>query len=231
MHFLPIFHPVTQLEKALFILEHTESLADRAFHLAGVISTLFRLRGVSLLVTGDVAYGSYARHRPLEPELELASFGGKLTPRQLQEVMGEQLKAAGQGTRWTLLEIPIRFQWESSVALRNLCRDVKTDFGFIKLCPAEELTAERVVAAVFPSGANEARGEALRLLTLGLIDAFDMDWMALRELCHKPAYRVGDELTEMRMEAKREADVRGLIPDQIGGPLTSRIALKVLERV
>ena len=220
---------MTPVEKALFILSHTESPADRAFHLAGLISSLFRLRGVSLLVTGDVAYGSYARRRLIAPELELASFGGKLTPRLLQEVMGQELKASGRGMRWTLLEVSVRFQWENGVALRNLCRDVKTDFGYAKLCPAEELTAERVVAAVFPSEGNEARGEALRLITLGLIEAFDMNWIALRELCHKPGYHVGEELTEMRVEAKREADARGLIPDQIGGPLTSRIALKVLE--
>ncbi len=218
---------MTVVENALFVLAHTSSKADRAFHLTGLISSLFRLRGVSLLVTGDVAYASYARRCVDQPEIDLAAFGGKLSPRLLQEIMGHDLRAAGQGTRWTLLEIPVRFQWESGVALRNLCRDVKTDYGYIKLCPAEELTAERVVAAVFPSDGNEARGEALRLLTLGLVQAFDMNWIALRELCHKPGYHVGDELTDLRMQAKREADARGLIPDQIGE--SSSVGLRIVE--
>ena len=167
------------------------------------------------MVVGDVAYGAYASRASEWPELELAALAGKLTPRLLQEVMGLELGAKGGCDRWRLLDIPVRFHGASGLALRHLCRDRKTDFGYVKLRPVEELTAERLVAAVFPSG-QEARGEALKLLTRGLIDAFEMDWIALRELCHQPGYGVGEELTEMRMQAKREADARGLIPDQIG---------------
>jgi hypothetical protein len=207
---------MNKIEEALQTLASMEDQTERALELAGLISTLFKLHDVTLIVTGELAYSSYADITSDEPYLELAALAGKLTPRLLQEIMAGQLGAEGSVGRWTLLEVPIHFQFESGLVLRDLCRDFTTSQGTVKLWPAEELTAERVLAAVFPAENPVARGEALTLLTQGLIDAFEMNWIALRELCHRPEYRVGEELSQLRMKAKAEADAQGLIPDQIG---------------
>ncbi len=210
---------MSKVDEALKTLAQIADPTERALELAGLLSTLFKLRDVALVVTGELAYNSYADTPATAPELELAAFAGKLTPRLLQDVMVGQLRAAGSVSRWSLLGIPIRFHFESGLILRNLCRDFQTKHGTVKLWPAEELTAERVLAAVFPSSNPVARGEALTLLTQGLVDAFQMNWIALRELCHRPEYRVGEELSVLRMEAKQEADARGLSTDPVGyGP-------------
>lgn len=216
MTFLPKIKGMSKVEEALQNLKAIENPTERAMEVAGLISTLFKLRGVALIVTGELAYTSYADITSTAPELELAAFGGKLTPRLLREVMAGELNAHGSISRWVLVGIPIQFHFESSLVLRDLCRDFHTEYGSVKLWPAEEITAERVLAAVFPSSNPIARGEALTLITQGLVDAFQMNWIALRELCHRPEYRVGEELIEMRIEAKQEADARGLIPDPIG---------------
>jgi hypothetical protein len=207
---------MSRLREALDTIAAIENLPKRSVELAGLVSTLFRVRGVELIVTGQLAFDSYANRTSPDAELELAAFAGKLTPRLLQEIMGGELNAEGSLTRWTLLGVPIRFRFESSLALRNLCREMTTKHGIVKLWPAEEITAERVLAAVFPAANPAAERDALALLTNALIDAFDMDWIALRKLCHEPQYRVGEELTELRLQAKRNADTLGLTKDPFG---------------
>jgi hypothetical protein len=93
-----------------------------------------------------------------------------------------------------------------------------TDYGVVKLLPAEEITADRILAAVYPAPNDTAREQALTLLMNGLIDAFQMDWIALGKLCHQPEYRIGEELARLRQEAKRRADELGLGVDPIGYP-------------
>ena len=206
------------IRNALETLALIENPNRRAAELSGLLSTLFKVHGVALIVTGDLAYSSYADTTSEPTCLELAPYAGKLTPRLLQEVMVGELQAEGSVNHWLLLGIPIRFHFESSLALRDLCRDFTTEFGVVKLRPAEEITAERVLAAVFPSSNATARGEALTLMTQALVDAFEMDWIALRDLCSQPGYRVGEELAQLRSLAKREADVLGTARDQIGMP-------------
>jgi len=203
---------VTEALKAIAL----KKPSARAFELAGAISTLFKLNGVMLVVTGELAFNSYASSVSKTSELEFAAYAGKLTPRLLQKIMRGELGAQGSVSRWELLGIAVRFQFESAVALKNLCRDIATPYGVVKLRPAEEITAERILGAVFPSKNEMARGEALTLLTQALVDSFQMDWLALQNLCHQPEYRIGEELAQLRSEAKREADARGLVVNQVG---------------
>jgi len=205
-----------RIDDALLSLEGIEDGTERALQLAGLISTLFKIRGVVLIVTGQLAYDSYANTASSEPELELAPLVGKWTCRTLQEIMVGQLHAEGSLYRWKTGGIPIRFQHDPGLTLRDLCRDYTTDHGMVKLFPVEELAAQRILAAVHPVPNPTARQEAQQLLINGLTDAFKMDWTALRNLCHQPDYRVGEELAQMRSAAKQEADALGLGVDSIG---------------
>jgi hypothetical protein len=161
---------------------------------------------VVLIVTGELALNSYADTKSSSPELELAVFSGKLTPRLLQDVMSGQLHSHGAIERWSLVGIPVRFRVDARMALPHLCRDFNTGHGVVKLRPAEEIAAERILAAVYPTINSIAYDQALALLTNGLLEAFRMDWAALGKLCHQPEYRVGEELAQLRMQAKLEAD-------------------------
>jgi hypothetical protein len=200
---------MSKIDEALQALARIEDPTERALELAGLISTLFKLRGVVLVVTGELAYASYADAPAAYPELELAPLSGKLPPRLMQEIMSGQLGAEGA--------IPVRFHNEFSLVLRDLCRDFNTDHGVVKLIPAEEITAERILAAVFPASNPIAHREAITMLVNGLTEAFRMDWIALRKICYHPDYRVGEELAQLRVEAKRRADALGLA-DPFGNP-------------
>jgi hypothetical protein len=43
-----------------------------------------------------------------------------------------------------------------------------------------------------------------------------MDWTALHGLCHRPDYRVGEELARMRLGAKKDVDAMGASRDHVG---------------
>jgi hypothetical protein len=212
-----------KIDEAMATLVQIEDRTERALELAGLISTLFKLRGVILVVTGELAYASYADAPATNPELELAPFSGKLLPRLVQEIMSSQLGGEGAVSRWIVAGIPVRFTNEFTLSMRELCRDFNTDHGVVKLIPAEEITAERILASVYPVANPVAHREAMRLLINGLTDAFHMDWVALRKICYLPDYRVGEELSQFRAEAKQRADTLGLTTSPIDGKATGKL--------
>ena len=193
-----------------------EDGTERALQLAGLISTLFKLKGVILVVTHQLAFDSYANTVSEKPEVELATFAGEPAPRTILEIMRGQLYGKGRLYHWTVAGMPVRFQNDAVIAHRELCRDFATDYGVVKLLPVEEITADCILAAVYPEPNPEARAQAHQLLVNGLAEAFHMDWAVLHSLCHRPDYRVGEELAQMRLAAKKDIDETGAAADQVG---------------
>ncbi|MCE0521386.1 MAG: hypothetical protein LV480_00560 [Methylacidiphilales bacterium] len=205
-----------RVDDAIQTLEGMEDGTERALQLAGLISTLFKLKGVILVVTHQLAFDIYADTASEKPEVELAAFAGDLAPRTVLEIMRGQLYGTGSLHHWTVMGTPVRFHRDVVIANRESCRDFTTDYGVVKLLPVEEITADSILAAVYPEPDPEAHARAHRLLVNGLADAFHMDWMVLHALCHRPEYRVGEELAQMRLAAKKDADETGAAADQIG---------------
>jgi len=208
-----------RIDDSIQMLESIEDGTERAMQLAGLISTLFKIKGVVLIVTGQLAFDSYANASSHKPELELAALAGKLAPRTVLEVMRGQLHAKGLLHRWTVAGVPVRFEEDTVIVYRDLCRDFNTDHGVVKLLPAEEITAECILAAVYPEPNPEAQTRARLLLINGLTDAFHMNWTVLHTLCHRPEFRVGEELAQMRLAAKKDVDAIGGLTDQVGHSL------------
>ena len=205
-----------RIDDAIQSLDRIEDGSERALQLAGLISTLFKLKGVALVATNQLAFDSYANTSSEQPEVELAAFAGDLTPRAILEIMRGQLGGRGSLYHWMVASIPVRFQNDTIIANRELCRDYTTDHGVLKLVPVEEITADYILASVFPEPNPEAHERARLLLMNGLAETFDMDWTALHTLCHRPEYRIGEELAQMRLAAKKEVDAMGLTRDHIG---------------
>lgn len=210
-----------RIDDALKILEATEDGTERALQLAGLISTLFKIKGVSLVVTGQLAYDSYANTASEYPEVEMAVFAGEFVPRTVLEIMRGQLYGKGSLYRWLVAGVAVHFLHDMAIAKRELCRDITTDHGVVKLLPAEEIAANYILASVYPDIDPIAHDRAHMLLVNGLAETFQMNWPALHALCHRPDYRVGEELAQMRLAAKKEVDALGAEPDRIGatGPL------------
>jgi hypothetical protein len=205
-----------RIDDAIRTLEGMEEGTERALQLAGLISTLFKIKGVVLVVTRQLAFDSYADTASEKPEVDLAAFAGDLAPRTILEIMRGQLSGKGSLYHWTVAGIPVRFQNDTVIVHRELCRDFTTDLGVVKLLPVEEITADCILAAAHPEPDPEAQARAQLLLVNGLAEVFEMNWTVLYNLCHRPGYRVGEELAQMRLAAKREVDATGAARDHIG---------------
>ncbi|HEV3270625.1 MAG TPA: hypothetical protein VGZ93_00420 [Candidatus Methylacidiphilales bacterium] len=205
-----------RIDDAIQTLERMEDRTERTLQLAGLISTLFKIKGVVLVGTGQLAFDSYATTGSENPEVNLAAFAGDLAPRAILEIMRGQLGASGSIDHWTVAGIPVRLQNDTVIVHRDLCRDFTTDHGVLKLLPVEEITADCILAAVHPEPDAGAHARAHQLLINALADVFQMDWAVLHALCHRPDYRVGEELAQMRLAAKREVDAMGVGRDHIG---------------
>jgi hypothetical protein len=205
-----------RIDDALLTLEGISDPTERALQLAGLISTLFKIKGVVLVLTNQLAFDGYANTMSERPEIELAVIGGELAPRDILDVMRGQLRGAGSLYRWTVAGTPVRLESSAVIAHRKLCRDFTTDLGVVKLVPAEEITADYILASVHPEPDPDAEARAHLLLVNGLADAFHMDWTVLHALCHRPSHRIGEELARMRLAAKRDVDAMGAGRDHIG---------------
>jgi len=205
-----------RIDDAIRTLGTIEEGTERALQLAGLISTLFKIKGVALLVNGQLAFDSYANTASEYPELELAVFAGELTPRTILEIMRGQLYAEGSLYHWMAAGIPVRFHQHAAVAHRELCREFTTLHGVVKLLPVEEITADYILASVHPQPDEASEARARLLLANALAEDFQMDWPALHALCHRPEYRVGEELARLRIAAKKEIDALGTELDHIG---------------
>jgi len=220
-----------RIDDALQILAATDDGTERALQLAGLISTLFKIKGVSLVITGQLAYDSYASTSSEYPEVEMAVFAGEFAPRAVLEIMRGQLYGKGSLYRWLVAGVAVHFLHDIAIARRELCREFTTNHGVVKLLPVEEMTANYILASVYPDIDPVAHHRAHLLLINGLAETFQMDWPALHALCHRPDYRVGEELARMRLAAKKEVDAMGMEPDRVGetGPLPSITAATEAE--
>jgi hypothetical protein len=197
---------VGKIEEALEQIGAIDSLVERSLFLGALASSLFKLKQLVPVLIGRTAFECYTDAADGAGRLHLGFSGNLPSPRILQEIFAGQLQGVGALDEWEILGVHVLVQGGYATELPELCRDFETDFGVAKLAPAEELTAQRVLAAVYPVANGEARFEAKVLIAGGITESFVMDWPVLQKLCDSQAYRVGEALAQLRMETKRELD-------------------------
>ena len=213
---LPSVRCMGRIDDALNSLADIPVGTERTLQLAGLISTLFKINGAVLVANRELAFHGYADTRYDHPEIEFAPFSGNLFPRTILEIMRGQLHAQGSLYQWTVAGTPVRFHHAPNIRHRELCRDFTTKLGVVKLVPVEEMTAQYILASIYPRPDDGAYIRAHRLLFNGLSETFEMNWQVLHSICHQPEYRVGEELAQMRLAAKQDVDNQGKARDHIG---------------
>jgi hypothetical protein len=197
---------VSKIDEALAKIQLVEDTSERALQLAGLISTLLKLKGVVPVVIGQTALDCYTNGQGGPAELNLSVHSGKVSPRIMQEVFGEQLLAKGLLMEWQVAQINVKMEEEFISEHKEMCRDFKTDFGTVKLIPAEDLTAAKLWQATRPEVGEAALLQAKKLLVNALAETFVMDWDVLEQICASPAFQVELLLEEYRAEAQQELD-------------------------
>ena len=169
----------------------------KALKLASVCSTIFRERGIELVVVGGSAIEFLTEGAYTSGDVDLCISNGRLPAvRERQEVMA-QLKAEGGPRSWRIAGLYVDILGSLESFARTPRRKVAAPYGIVEMVPAEELLVERVLVSVYPQPYAPAAETARKLATLALQGEVQMDWHEVRRLAELPGFRVWPECKSM----------------------------------
>jgi hypothetical protein len=197
-----------KIQAALADISADTDPTRKAAKLASLCSTLFRERGIELVVVGGSAIelltdGAYA-----SGDVDLC----RLTPaalslRERQEVMG-QLGAQGGPRSWQVAGAFVDLLGPLESLARTPLRRINAPYGVIQIVQPEELLVERVLVAGYPQPHGPARRCAKVLAAVSLRGQLGMDWQEVRRLACRPEYRILPECKALVREAANELKIK-----------------------
>jgi hypothetical protein len=185
-----------QIQAALADITAEDDPTLKHMKLAGLVSTLFRERGVKLVVVGGSAIEFYTEGEYASGDIDLCTTS-LLRPdlRMRQEVMG-LLGAKGGPRSWEIKGHYVDILGELEGLTKKPLVELHTPYGPLHLSPPEELLVERVLVSVYPS-AHEPSAECARtLIAVALSGQIEMDWNEVTRLAVLPEYRILPEIKE-----------------------------------
>lgn len=181
----------------------------KAQKLASLVSSLFRERGIELVVVGGSAIEFYTDGAYMSGDIDLCQLepSAPVALRTRQEIMG-QLGARGGPRSWEagglFVDLLGPVESEATVPFRQL----SGPYGLITLVCPEELLVERVLVSVYPQLNREARGCARTLASVALRNQIKFDWDEVKRLAKAPQYRIFSACKELVQQVARELKVQ-----------------------
>ncbi len=165
--------------------------------LASLVSTVFRERGVELVVVGGSAIEFYTDGAYVSGDLDLCLVSPpRLDVRTRQELMG-QLGARGGPRSWQLAGQYVDLLGEVETLARTPFGELQAPYGLVRLVSPEELLVERVLISVYPQSYEPAAQCARKLIAVALAGQVEVDWQEARRLAGRPEYRILPELEKL----------------------------------
>ena len=185
-----------QVQAALADISVESDPTLKHMKLAGLVSTLFRERGVELVVVGGSAIEFYTEGEYASGDIDLCTTS-LLRPDQSmrQELMG-LLGAKGGPRNWEVAGHYVDILGELEGFTEAPLDELHTPYGSVHLVPPEELLVERVLASVYPSAHEPSAQCAKTLIAVALSGQVEMDWKEVMRLAALPEYRIVPELKE-----------------------------------
>ncbi len=186
----------------------------KAAKLASLCSTLFRDRGVELVLVGGSAIELLTEGAYTSGDVDLC----RLTPaplplRERQQIMG-RMGAQGGPRSWQVAGAFVDLLGPLESLARTPLRKLQGPYGVIHIVQPEELLVERVLVATYPQAHPPARECAKMLAAVALKGQLGMDWKEVRRLAGRPEYRIPAECKALVREAANELKLKSpLDPD------------------
>ena len=150
--------------------------------LAGLVSTVFRQRGVELVVVGGSAIEFYTEGAYVSGDLDMCLVSpARLDVRTRQELMG-QLGARGGPRNWQVAGQYVDILGEVETLSRAPFDELQGPYGPVRLVSPEDLLVERVLISVYPQRDPTAENCARKLVAVALSAQVEMDWQEARRL-------------------------------------------------
>jgi hypothetical protein len=177
--------------------------------LASVVSTIFRERGIELIVVGGSAIEFYTEGAYVSGDVDLCIASSTEPPTVLlrQELMGK-LEAKGGPRSWEIAGAYVDVLGAFENLARTAIRGIAAPFGEVRVSPVEELIVERVLVSVYPADYPPARECAKKLLAVALQGEVEMDWREVRRLAESPAYKNWPQVKELIDEQAKALQIR-----------------------
>ena len=177
-------------------IEATSDLLERALKLSGLIVSLFRECGFSLVVVGGSAVEFYTEGGYMSGDIDFCRKTLKAVPPRLMQEIAERLGGKGLGRNWLIcgLYVDILGLLETETALPE--RIVETPYGPVQLIPPEMALVERILYA---EQDRECVPSARQMMVAALNDA-SFDWTEAERLADLSDFKVLPQLTALRKE-------------------------------
>lgn len=188
------------IKDAVADIESTPDLLERAFKLAGVITTMFQQRGFPLVVVGGSAVEFYTEGNYMSGDIDFCRRSiTAIPPRVMQEVIAE-LGGKGVARSWVVCGLCVDLLGFLECESVLPARELETPYGIVKIIPPELALVERVLIANYPP--SEELGVTARKMMVAAINDADFDWVEAERLAALPDFGVLKELRALRKEVE-----------------------------
>ena len=188
-----------ELEAARRDIESTGDLLERAMKLAGLVTTLFRERGIPLVVVGGSAVEFYTEGAYMSGDIDFCrrSLRGP-SLREIGDVL-KPLGAKGMGRNWQVCGLFVDILGIAEMESDKDWRTLETPYGEIKLIPPELALVERVLYAEQDA---ECVASARQMMASALADE-SFDWDEAERIADLPDFKVLERLRRLKQEVSR----------------------------
>lgn len=193
-----------ELNRAIADIEATPDLLEKALKLAGVVTSLFREDGWSLVVVGGSAVEFYTEGAYMSGDIDFCRKDLKRIPlRKLQDLMA-RVGGRGGPRSWLVAGLYVDLLGLLENEAKTPCRNVDTPYGPISIIPAELAMVERVLLAYYPQANAEARETAKKLLAVCLAGQTEVDWNEAARLAGLKDFDISAEFAALKQEVADE---------------------------
>ena len=171
----------------------------RALKLSGLLTTLFRQQGISLVVVGGSAVEFYTEGGYMSGDIDFCRRSLKPpTPRQIRDTLAP-LGGECIGRNWRVCGLFVDMLGIVEIETSKGFKEVETPYGMVRIIPPELALVERVLYAL---DSEECVASARQMMASALSDG-DFDWQEAERIAALPDFNVLDELRGLREEMMR----------------------------
>jgi len=179
-----------QIQRALADITAETDQTIKHLKLASLVSTVFRERGIELVVVGGSAIEFYTEGAYVSGDIDMCLVSPvRLDVRTRQELMG-QLDARGGPRNWQVAGEYVDILGEVETLARTPFDEIEAPYGLVRLVSPEDLLVERLLISVYPHRDQTADACARKLIAVGLSRQVELDWQEVRRLAERPEYRI-----------------------------------------
>lgn len=184
------------IAKARADIESTQDLLSRAMKLSGVITALFRSRGISLVVVGGSSVEFYTEGGYMSGDIDFCRRSLQAPSLRMIKELLEPLGGRCMGRNWIVCGLAVDILGMVENECEKPYTELETEYGKVYILPAELALVERVFYAL---DSDECRPAARQLMAASLENP-GFDWTEAERLADLPSFKVLKELRELREE-------------------------------